>query len=66
VIYSDDIVLQRMSCMNCSDDQRSQQHPVRTLLPDAAAQASYQRKYRQYLDLITVLQGYHARIKEHE
>ena len=51
---------------NFSDAQRNQQHPVRTLLPDAAAQASYQRKYRQYLDLITALQGYHARIKEHE
>ncbi|MDR4050752.1 MAG: FGGY-family carbohydrate kinase, partial [Citrobacter sp.] len=51
---------------NFSDAQRSLQHPVRTLLPDTAAQASYQRKYRQYLDLITALQGYHARIKEHE
>ena len=51
---------------NFSDAQRSLQHPVRTLLPDAAAQSSYQRKYRQYLDLITALQGYHARIKEHE
>ncbi|WP_258229713.1 hypothetical protein, partial [Salmonella enterica] len=27
--------------------------------------ALYQRKYRQYQDLIEALQGYHARIKEH-
>lgn len=50
---------------NFSDAQRSLQHPVRTLLPDATAHASYQRKYRQYQNLITAL-GYHARIKEHE
>lgn len=45
--------------------QRDLRHPVRTLLPDMAAHALYQRKYRQYQDLITALQGYHARIKEH-
>lgn len=45
--------------------QRDLQHPVRTLLPDMTAHALYQRKYRQYQDLITALQGYHARIKEH-
>ncbi|MBJ8415675.1 FGGY-family carbohydrate kinase [Citrobacter cronae] len=51
---------------NFSDAQRSLQHPVRTLLPDATAHVNYQRKYRQYQNLITALQGYHARIKEHE
>ncbi|MCS4452686.1 carbohydrate kinase, partial [Salmonella enterica] len=45
--------------------QRDLQHPVRTLLPDMTAHALYQRKYRQYQDLIEALQGYHARIKEH-
>ncbi|MBA7844593.1 carbohydrate kinase [Klebsiella sp. RHBSTW-00484] len=50
---------------NFSDAQRSLKHPVRTLLPDMTAHALYQRKYRQYQDLITALQGYHARIKEH-
>lgn len=50
---------------NFSDAQRSLKHPVRTLLPDMTTHALYQRKYRQYLDLITALQGYHARIKEH-
>lgn len=50
---------------NFSDAQRSLQHPIRTLLPDMTAHAHYQRKYRQYQDLITALQGYHARIKEH-
>lgn len=45
--------------------QRDLRHPVRTLLPDMAAHTLYQRKYRQYQDLITALQGYHARIKEH-
>ncbi|MEK3024720.1 carbohydrate kinase, partial [Salmonella enterica subsp. enterica] len=45
--------------------QRDLQHPVRTLLPDMTAHALYQRKYRQYQDLIAALQGYHARIKEH-
>ncbi|WP_410750151.1 FGGY-family carbohydrate kinase [Citrobacter sp. U14242] len=50
---------------NFSDAQRSLQHPIRTLLPDMTAHARYQRKYRQYQDLITALQGYHARIKEH-
>lgn len=39
--------------------------PRYTLLPDMTAHALYQRKYRQYQDLIEALQGYHARIKEH-
>jgi L-xylulokinase len=50
---------------NFSEALRSLQHPVRTLLPDMAAHRLYQRKYRQYQELITALQGYHARIKEH-
>lgn len=50
---------------NFREAQRDLRHPVRTLLPDMAAHALYQRKYRQYQDLITALQGYHARIKEH-
>jgi L-xylulokinase len=48
-----------------SDAQCSLKHPVRTLLPDMTAHALYQSKYRQYQDLITALQGYHARLKEH-
>ncbi|MGG8291911.1 FGGY-family carbohydrate kinase [Klebsiella sp. 141130] len=43
----------------------SLQHPVRTLQPDMTAHRLYQRKYRQYQQLISALQGYHARIKEH-
>ncbi len=35
--------------------QRDLQHPVRTLLPDMTAHALYQRKYRQYQDLIEAL-----------
>ncbi|ECF9820955.1 carbohydrate kinase, partial [Salmonella enterica] len=50
---------------NFREAQRDLRHPVRTLLPDMAAHALYQRKYCQYQDLITALQGYHARIKEH-
>ncbi|MCO9816457.1 carbohydrate kinase, partial [Salmonella enterica subsp. enterica serovar Reading] len=52
-------------CMYKRQAQRDLQHPVRTLLPDMTAHALYQRKYRQYQDLIEALQGYHARIKEH-
>ncbi|ECE0874216.1 carbohydrate kinase, partial [Salmonella enterica subsp. enterica serovar Javiana] len=50
---------------NFREAQRDLRHPVRTLLPDMAAHALYQRKYRQYQHLIEALQGYHARIKEH-
>ena len=48
-----------------NDACRHLQHPVRTLLPDMAAHARYQRKYHHYQNLIEALQGYHARIKEH-
>lgn len=50
---------------NFSDAQRSVQHPVRTLLPDMTAHKRYQHKYHHYQNLISALQGYHARIKEH-
>lgn len=50
---------------NFREVQRALQHPVRTLQPDLAAHADYQRKYRHYQNLIDALQGYHARIKEH-
>ncbi|CAH6636352.1 FGGY-family carbohydrate kinase [Pseudocitrobacter vendiensis] len=44
--------------------QRSRQLTVRTLEPDAAAHAAYQKKYQHYQFLIEALQGFHARIKE--
>ncbi|HHG8770891.1 TPA: FGGY-family carbohydrate kinase [Raoultella planticola] len=44
--------------------QRAIRHEVRTIEPDMAAHSAYQRKYRHYQDLITALQGFHARIKE--
>ncbi len=50
---------------NFSEALNTLQHPVRTLLPDMTAHHLYQRKYRHYQELITALQGYHARIKEH-
>ncbi len=49
------------------DFQHAQQvlkHDIRTLTPDMAAHAAYQRKYARYQILIEALQGFHARIKE--
>ena len=45
--------------------QRSLTWDLRTVTPDAAAHANYQRKYQRYQILIEALQGFHARIKEH-
>lgn len=45
--------------------QRSLKLEVRTITPDGNAHAAYQRKYQRYQFLIEALQGFHARIKEH-
>jgi len=45
--------------------QRAIRHDIRTLQPDPDAHVAYQRKYQRYQLLISALQGYHARIKEH-
>nr|WP_318383543.1 FGGY-family carbohydrate kinase [uncultured Enterobacter sp.] len=45
--------------------QRTLKHGIRTLTPDRAAHAAYQRKYHHYQLFIEALQGFHARIKEH-
>ena len=47
------------------DARRTLKHGIRTLTPDMAAHAAYQRKYHHYQLLIEALQGFHARIKEH-
>ncbi|SEK64987.1 3-keto-L-gulonate kinase /L-xylulose kinase [Kosakonia sacchari] len=44
--------------------QQTLKHDIRTLTPDMAARAAYQRKYAHYQFLIEALQGFHARIKE--
>ena len=46
--------------------QRMLKYAIRTLEPDNQAHVAYQRKYRRYQLLITALQGYHARVKEHD
>lgn len=45
--------------------QHARQLAIRTLKPDTAAHAAYQKKYQHYQFLIEALQGFHARIKEY-
>ena len=46
--------------------QRALRHDIRMIEPDMRAHAAYQRKYHHYQQLISALQGYHARVKEYE
>lgn len=46
--------------------QQNLKHAIRVVEPDMQAHAAYQHKYHRYQQLISALQGYHARIKEHD
>ncbi|WP_371974010.1 FGGY-family carbohydrate kinase [Lelliottia nimipressuralis] len=46
--------------------QQNLKHAIRVVEPDMQAHAAYQHKYQRYQQLISALQGYHARIKEHD
>lgn len=46
--------------------QQAQNHPIRTIMPDAGARADWQRKYQHYQLLIAALQDFHSRIKEQD
>ncbi len=46
--------------------QHALRHDIRVIEPDMHAHAAYQRKYQRYQLLISALQGYHARVKEHD